>query len=397
MKNIFIIMKKELKDTLRDRRTIFMMILFPMLLVPLFMVGINKVMLSQEEKAESKEIAIGISGEEFAPTLFDLLNNDNKIIIDNTIPTDSFSVSIKRHDIDGAIIINDDFTQKIISDEQAVIKLLYQGSDAFESVFNRISISVDSLDSKIVAERVARTGISENIFNPIHIDKVDLSSMQEIIGKLAGGFLPYLFIIFGFMGAMYPGIDLGAGEKERGTLETLLSTPTKRIHIILGKFFVVMIAAIITALVAMLGIFIAIRLLPELTNDFLPVIKKMFSFKIVFLILTLIIPISAFFSALILSLSIYAKSFKEAQSMISPFNIAIIFPALLGTLPGIELNYKTALIPIMNVSLATKEVLAGTIDPILLIEVYLSLFIFASISLLFCVKWFQREETLFRV
>ena len=397
MKNIFIIMKKELKDTLRDRKTIFMMILFPMLLVPLFMVGVNKIMLSQEEKAESKEISIGIYGKEFAPALFDLLNNDDKIIIDNTIPKDSFTVSIKRHDIDGAIIINDDFAQKIISDDQAIIKLFYQGSDAFESVFKRISISVDSLDNRIVAERVARIGISENIFNPIHIDKVDLSSMQETIGKLAGGFLPYLFIIFGFMGAMYPGIDLGAGEKERGTLETLLSTPTKRIQIILGKFFVVMIAAIVTALVAMLGIFIAIRLLPELTDDILPVLMQMFSYKIVFLILTLIIPISAFFSALILSLSIYAKSFKEAQSMITPFNIAIIFPALLGTLPGIELNFKTALIPIMNVSLATKEVLAGTINPILLIEVYLSLFIFASISLLFCVKWFQREETLFRV
>ncbi len=196
---------------------------------------------------------------------------------------------------------------------------------------------------------------------------------------------------------MYPGIDLGAGEKERGTLETLLSTPTKRIHIILGKLLVVMIAAIITAFIAMLGVFIAIRLLPEITNDFLPVIKQMFSFKMIFMILTLVIPISAFFSALILSLSIYAKSFKEAQSMITPFNIAIIFPALLGTLPGIELNYKTALIPIMNVSLATKEVLAGTINPVLLAEVYLSLFIFASISILFCVKWFQREETLFRI
>jgi sodium transport system permease protein len=397
MKNILIIFKKELLDTLRDRRTIFMMVLLPLILVPLFMVGVNKVMLSQEEKAETKHISIGISGEEFAPQLFDLLNSDDKILIDNTIPTDSFKVSIKRGDIDGAIIIDENFSKNIINDDQALIKLLYQGSDAFESVFNRVSISVDKLDSIIIDERVSRLGININLFDPIFIEKVDLSSLQETIGKIAGGFLPYLFIIFGFMGAMYPGIDLGAGEKERGTLETLLSTPTKRIQIILGKFLVVMIAAIITALIAMLGVFIAIRLLPELTNDFLPVIKQMFSFKIIFMILTLVIPISAFFSALILSLSIYAKSFKEAQSMITPFNIAIIFPALLGTLPGIELNFKTALIPIMNVSLATKEVLAGTINPALLIEVYLSLFIFAAISILFCVKWFQREETLFRV
>jgi sodium transport system permease protein len=159
----------------------------------------------------------------------------------------------------------------------------------------------------------------------------------------------------------------------------------------------VMLAAIMTALIAMLGFYIGIKSFPDIPEEFIVIISKMFTFKIVFMILTLIIPISAFFSALILSLSIYAKSFKEAQSMITPFNMAIIFPALLGTLPGIELNYQTALIPIINVALATKDVLAGTINPILLIEVYLSLLIFASISLLFCVKWFQREETLFRV
>ncbi len=105
-KNILIILKKELIDTLRDRRTIFMMILLPLILVPLFIVGVNKVMFSQEKKAEAKHISIGISGEEFAPNLFDLLNNDDKIFIDKTIPKDSFSVSIKRDDIDGAIIIN---------------------------------------------------------------------------------------------------------------------------------------------------------------------------------------------------------------------------------------------------------------------------------------------------
>ena len=397
MKRILIIFKKELKDTLRDRKTIFMMVLLPLLLVPLLIIGMTKVMSAQADKAEAKVISIGIAGAEYAPKLLDLIMHNDKIEIDNSIPVDSLAEFVKQEEIDGALIIASDFQRKINNDDQAVIQLFYKGTDAFESVYQRLSTIIAEVDSTIVTERIARLNLDKNLFDAIAIEKIDLSSIQEIIAKLGGGFLPYIFIIFGFMGAMYPGIDLGAGEKERGTLETLLSTPAERTEIVVGKFLMVMLAAIITALIAMLGFYIGIQSFPDIPEEFISIISEMFTFKIVFMILTLIVPISAFFSALILSLSIYAKSFKEAQSMITPFNILIIFPALLGTLPGIELNYKTALIPIINVSLATKEVLAGTINPVLLAEVYLSLFIFAAISLLFCVKWFQREETLFRV
>lgn len=396
-KRVLIIFKKELKDTLRDKKTIFMMVLLPLLLVPLLIIGMNKVMSAQADKAEAKVISIGIAGAEYAPELIDLIMNNDKIEIDNSIPADSLSEFVKKEEIDGALIITSDFQRKIKDDDQAVIQLFYKGTDAFGSVYQRLSAIIDEVDSTIVIERISRLNLDKNLFDAIAIEKIDLSSLQEIIAKLGGGFLPYIFIIFGFMGAMYPGIDLGAGEKERGTLETLLSTPAERSEIVIGKFLLVMLAAVMTALIAMLGFYIGIQSFPDIPEEFTSIISKMFTFKIVFMILTLIIPISAFFSALILSLSIYAKSFKEAQSMISPFTIVIIFPALIGTLPGIELNYKTALLPIINVALATKDVLAGTINPVLLAEVYLSLFIFAGLSLWFCVKWFQREETLFRV
>lgn len=397
MRNIFIIFKKELKDTLRDRKTIFMMVLLPLLLIPLLIIGMTMVMSAQADKAEAKVISIGIAGAEYAPELLDLIINNDKIEIDSSIPVDSLAEFVKREEIDGALIIASDFQRKIKDDDQATVQLFYKGTDAFEAVYQRLSAIIDEVDSTIVTERIFRLNLDENLFDAIAIEKIDLSSLQEIIAVLGGGFLPYIFIIFGFMGAMYPGIDLGAGEKERGTLETLLSTPAERSEIVIGKFLMVMLAAIITALIAMLGFYFGIKYFPDIPEEFTSIISKMFTFKIVFMILTLIIPISAFFSALILSLSIYAKSFKEAQSMISPFTMVIIFPALIGTLPGIELNYKTALIPIVNVALATKDVLAGTINPVLLAEVYLSLFIFAGLSLWFCVKWFQREETLFRV
>ena len=198
------------------------------------------------------------------------------------------------------------------------------------------------------------------------------------------------------MGAMYPALDLGAGEKERGTLETILSSPATRLDIVLGKFLVVMLAAFITAFIALGGMYFGIQTFPDLEPWVLEIVNKMLTLKNIALIMSLILPISAFFSALLLGLSIYAKSFKEAQSIVGPLNIAIIFPALIGTLPGIELNAITSLIPILNVSLASKDIIAGTINPYYMLEVYLSLIIFAGLAIFWCVNWFNRESTIFR-
>ena len=114
------------------------------------------------------------------------------------------------------------------------------------------------------------------------------------------------------------------------------------------------------------------------------------------LVFSLLIPLCIFFAAILLSISIFAHSFKEAQSIMTPLNILVIFPVFIGLFPGIELDRLTALIPILNVSLATKEIISETIQPGLLLEVHLSLFILAALGLFFCTKNFQRETTIFR-
>jgi sodium transport system permease protein len=92
----------------------------------------------------------------------------------------------------------------------------------------------------------------------------------------------------------------------------------------------------------------------------------------------------------------FAKSYKEAQSLISPLTIVVILPVAVGMIPGFTLTPITALIPVLNVSLATKEIIAGTIQPGLLALVYLSLIVLAGLSLWACARWFNREETIFR-
>ncbi|MFQ6607016.1 MAG: ABC transporter permease [Fidelibacterota bacterium] len=396
MRRTVTIFLKELKDILRDRRTIIMMIIMPMVITPMLIVGILKVQRMQQEKAMAKEIHIAFLGEEYAPELYQMFREGDKIILIDYFPVDSITTSIAAEEIDGAVVIKPEFPDQIQMDKQGKIEVFFKSSDAYGSAIKRMTDLIESYDKQIVEERIDRLSLDKDLFDAVAIVEQDVSSAQERIGKIAGGYLPYMFIIFSFMGTMYPGIDLGAGEKERGTLETILSSPANRLQIVLGKLGVVSLSGIISAFIAILGIYLAVQLIEDIPKDMLQVILDMLGFKIIVTILTLVIPIAIFFAALILSISIYAKSFKEAQSIIGPANIIIVIPVIIGLLPGIELDYKTALIPILNVSLASKDLLAGTLNPWHLVEVYLSLFLLGGIGVWGCVRWFNREETLFR-
>jgi len=396
MKRVLKIFKKEIKDTIRDRRTIMMMVVMPLVIIYGLITLIVKIQTSQIEKMEAKQLRVVFVGGEYAPELYKLFQTDDRFYVIEGVHEDSIASMISLEELDGGIIVESSFPDLIADDKQGKVRILYKSSEAFGTIEDRMLEVIETYDRIVVQKRIKRLKLDEDLFDAVTIERVDLASVQEKIGKMAGGYIPYLFIIFGFMGSMYPGIDLGAGEKERGTLETLLSSPASRLEIVLGKFFVIMLAGIMTALITVVAVFLAVRSFPEIPKDILDIIMEMLGPKMLIMIMTLLLPISAFFSAVILSLSIFARSFKEAQSIITPLNIAIIFPALIGTLPGIELDARTALIPILNVSLATKDMLAGVINPVYLLEVYVSLFFLAAVSIWGCVKWFNREETLFR-
>ena len=397
MRKTITIYKKELKDSLRDRRTLFMMIVLPMILIPGIILLMTKVQMAQAKKAMEKEIKVAFIGGDFTPELIQMFAEKGRIQFIKDCPVDSIEILVKRGELDGGVVITSGFNQLISNDEQGTVRVIFKKSDdAFGVLEKRLISTIEQYDQQIVDKRISRLGLDKNLFNPIDIVKTDVSTTREKLAETAGGFLPYLFILFTFMGAMYPGLDLGAGEKERGTMETILSSPASRLEIVLGKFGVIMTAGIATALISFASLNVAVQLFPEIPVDILDIISSMLGVKMVALILTLIIPIAIFFSAAILSLSIYARSFKEAQSIVTPLNIAIIVPAAIGLTPGMELNKITALIPILNVSLATKEMHSGSINWILLSEVYASLIVLAAFSLWFCVKWFNREETIFR-
>ncbi len=398
MRRTLTIAKKEIKDTLRDRRTILLLIVFPLVVFPSLILLIFRYTQRQAENAEAERVEIALIGDEYAPGLRQAVAADTQIVIVPGVGPGDIRDLIRGDSLDGAIIVPPDFQDRIEADAQASTMILFQSSGGFNVTEGRLRDVVEAYDQEIVNGRISRLALDPDLFDAIDTQPVDLATLQEVLGQNAGGFVPYLFVIFMLTAAMNVGIDLSAGEKERDTLETLLSSPATRLEIVVGKFLVITIVALASALGAIVAAYVVVRfgVADEIPPEVMDVVWSVLNVKVIAMLATLLIPVAAFFASAVLAIAILAKSFKEAQGTLAPLLMVVIVPVLLGILPGIELNARTALVPILNVSLATKDVISGTIDPVYLAMSYASLFALAGLSLWFCVRWFSREETLFR-
>ncbi len=396
MKTFLTIFRKEFTDSVRDRRTLFMMVVFPLLLFPLLMTVVTRLQLSQMRKAEEKILRLSLVNEQYAPGIAELAASTPGLRLLPPVPADSAASLIQQDSLDAVIVVAPDFREQVDAMRTGVLTLIFKSSEDYAIAKRRLHDIIDRYEKGLVERRFAALKIDRSVVSAVTVRERDIATAKEKVGRSIGGFIPYLFVIFCFMGSMYPAIDLAAGEKERGTIETLLTAPVGRFEILLGKFAVVVLAGLLSATVSMLGLYLALRQAKEVPQELLQAVQGILDVPSVLLTLSLLLPLAIFFAGFLLSLSMFAKSYKEAQSIISPLAIVIILPVLIGMVPGFELNPVTALIPVLNVSLATKEIIAGTIRPELLILVYLSLVVLAVLSLWACSRFFNREETIFR-
>jgi len=397
MKRIRVIFKKEFIDTIRDRKALFFMIVFPILIFPLLVSTITTIQLRIIKKEQGKVLNLAYIDHASSYLLLEAFKGDSSITLRDDLNEENADSLIKLDSLDAAVVIGKEFDGNIHNLKTAVVHVHFRTEDNINISLNRIKSIINTYSESILSKRLNKMNLDNEIFEPIKINEIDLASEREKWGKRIGGFLPYFFILFCFMGAMYPAIDLGAGEKERGTLETLLVAPATRMEILLGKFGVITLAGILSAGISLLGIYISIKSIAQIPEDLSNIIFEILQLKTIILLITLLLPLTIFFAAILLMLSIYAKSFKEAQSIITPLNFAIIFPVFIGSMiPGIHLNNYTALIPILNIALASKEIVAGTVQLFPIFLVYLSSVIIAGLGLFACSIWFQRENVIFR-
>ncbi len=402
---MFEVFKKEIKELLRDKKTLLFIVALPIAVFPLIFAVMafitSQAALEAEQEVHTYAIINGEHAQEFTDKVF--YHKSFKLYQgDKTFTTaEQLKDAVKSGDIDMGIYLPSNARDTLDDEKQSEWQVVFNDAKSINFLFQRVKELASEFGNSIRADKLTSYGISDElqtaIIDPVKVVKVDTADKRESLGEKIGGFIPYLLIPLVLMGASYPAIDLGAGEKERGTLETLLLTPITRTQLVLGKFITLLVSSIVTTSITVLSMGVWITIAINVMD--LEIAKTAFStlhvidFALIFIIL---LPLAAIFASLALAISIYARSFKEAQNYMTPLSMGVIFPIIVALLPNVELTAKTAFIPVTNVALAIKEIIKGTVDYTLVGLIFLATVIVAGALIAFCVKWFNKEEVLFR-
>lgn len=404
-RNILTVYLKELRDSLRDRRTLISMIVIPTLVMPALMAAVAVVSLKVVRQARATVPAIMLLGGEDSPSVRAALAGHARLRV---LPgTADWRQRISNKQIRAAVEIPAGFDAALAAGTPVAITIFnYDGEMRSGFAVGELRRFFAEYRETVVAARLAEHGLPAALIRPFEVRAENVAPPEKVGGNVIGGIIPYFLLLLSFTGAMYPAMDLTAGEKERGTMETILCSPVARLDLVLGKFLMVLTASLGTVVFSLLsmgltvvvgGLLFAHGALgpPGAMLARAPVLPSLDPLGLL-AVVVMVVPMAVLFAASLITISLFAKSFKEAQSYVSPLIIIIILPAVVGLLPGVELNTRLALVPILNVSLVSKELVSGVWHWDFLALIFGSSCLYAAIALTLAVRMFNRENVIFR-
>ena len=446
--NVKLIFAREIRDQLRDRRTMFMIFVLPILLYPLL--GMSLLLVTQfVQESPSNVLLIGadnlpddpplVAGDGFRESLFsspekrDLLKlefrADPLSIVDGASEDAAEAeASQPPHDMQAAAALaieeqgydlviyfprgfdvrlqefRDQLKQRDGPMQTAITipnpRLFYDKSkDKSMLAHRRASQLLRRWTDEIGAQNLVQSELPATITRPFLISDTDLAAPNYRDTSMWSKVLPFVLLIWALTGAFYPAIDLCAGEKERGTLETLLSSPAERSEIVMGKLFTIMTFSIATAVLNLAGMALTGKFLISQFSGVggLVDIGPPPMIALVWLPLALL-PMSALFSALCLALAAFARSTKEGQYYLMPLMLITLPLTILPMTPTFELNLGNSLIPVAGMMLLMRETIQGNYQEVarFIAPVLAVTFICCWFAVRWAIDQFNRESVLFR-
>ncbi|PYU32003.1 MAG: hypothetical protein DMG28_13315 [Acidobacteria bacterium] len=398
LRNIGIVYRKELTDSLRDRRTLVSMIVIPLLVFPVMMLGFSYLAVKLVGQAKKEVPQIMVLGGEDSPKVMARLRNLDTIEI--VPPAPDYVDQISNKKIRAAVEIPKGFDAALERNEKTTIKIyMYEGEIKSSFAADRVEKFFSELREKTARDRLEARKLPVSLLKPFDIEQKNVAPPEKVGGSMFGGLIGYMVILLCMTGAMYPAIDLTAGEKERGTMETILCSPVQRTHLVLGKFLMVLTASLASAMLSVISMgvsFLGVSKLGSLESGGRSPFQMSINPKAVLAVFGMVLPMAVLFAAALMTIALFAKSYKEAQSYLTPMTFLVVIPAVASLLPGVELNAKLALVPVLNTSLVSKEILTGTYHWNYIALIFLSSCAYAAAAMFIAVKMFQREDVLFR-
>jgi len=407
--SVSIIFRKELIESLRDRRTLIAMVVVPILLYPVLMLGSIHAAQFQSGKMQREEIRIAVPDDATAQRLSAEIAADNA-----AVPAGSPEAAecIRRYDM----LVTPDPRDAL---RKGAVQVAIVPS-AGPKTWNRWEIDppfVLCYDSAEIRSEMARTRLERvlerrrvavreerlarlpeeqrELFAPRPIPVENVASPEKVGGSLLGNVLPLILALMTITAAVYPAIDLTAGERERGTLETLMVAPVPVIDLIVGKFLVVAAVSLIAAALNLASIGLTLRF-GDVQEMLAQGMQARIPVAVLPLILLAMVPFAILFSAILIAVASFARSFKEAQHYVMPVIMAALIPGTAGALPGVELQGAMTVIPVANMVLLTRELLLGHFAnwPAMVVALGSTCF-YAVVAVIVAAKLFGQEAVLF--
>ena len=377
--NLFNILKKEIRELFRDKKSLAMMLVIP-IFIPLLVVGMSALFESQVNKNVEEYNKIGFA--------YDMSDEEKNIASQMNISVvNGTEEELNKMYDDGEIDL-------YITKNENKYVINSDGSDN-----STYSTSLMETYFNTYKQFLQQSYLQQNNINPNEV--LNIITVEENVVEQDNFFANYiknyafLFIIMAItVSATYPATDTTAGERERGTLETLLTFPIKSRDIIVGKFLGVSISSIVTGVISLILAIISLIISQDMFTIY-EGIDIMYSFASIVFALVIIIAYSFFISGLCIAIASTSKTFKEAQSALTPLTFISLFPGMIAFMIGITTTPILSIVPFLNYTLIFTDINNGNIDVLNISLMAISTIIYITAVLAYIIKQYKSEKVLF--
>ena len=422
---------KELRESLRDRRTLITLVLMPILVYPLLSMAMQRLIVGTVSgSSDRSEYIIGVANEDAGEALASAIA-ETAMAIDQGV---RHSIQIRRQDAIGSgasretpdnqsksttaqtngdsnakfsIVMTDGITlEQALESGQIDLAVSSARSEWVQTrgngFYSAYEFEVEFRDADVRSERAmlefrkAMELVNEAqaqrfrgpLPTPVKMVSTATGKKVDAMASLAG-ILPLILILMTITGAVYPAIDLTAGERERGTMEAMIATPAPRFLLLLSKYVAVVTVAVLTALANLFASWITLSI-GGLGRALLG--ERGFSLLALVQILPLLVIFAAFFSAILLAMCSFARSFKEAQAYLIPVMLVSLAPALVTLMPNIEFSTLLGIVPLVNILLLSRDIMTGSPQALPAFAAVFSTLLYAAAALVVASKLFGAES-----
>jgi sodium transport system permease protein len=382
------IYQREMLDMVRDRRTMISMVAVPLVLFPLLFQVMTRVITRLEENADAEAKTMGIAVRITTPSVREALEKTGFRFVEK----DNLPEAVEKKEIAAAV--------EEVPGTPAAMQIYADNSNPTSTAAaDKIRIALTELRDQKIREGLRTSGIAESVLTPFTIKRTNVADERKMAGANYGMFLGYIVLLMMFTGGMYAVIDMTAGEKERKTLEALLASPGSRQEIVMGKTLAAITAIIVTTVLMVGSLAYSMKNLrtgPRAggAGEMMGTIPL--DPHTIGLMAVVLIPMAIFAASVMFAIAMFARSFKEGQSYLTPITLLVIFPAFLSGMPGLHITPLLCLIPIFNAGIVMRGILLGDISTVNFVTTLAANLLYAAIAFTIATRTFERESVLFR-